>query len=670
MLLKTIQLTNFRQYKGKQVISFSTDKEKNVTVILGQNTCGKTTLVQAFIWCLYGKPTFSDNNILNMEVYEDLLEKRSVGSEASVSVEIELIQNDKDYIIRRIVSYVKKDNLKTQKKQGFEIYKRNEYGGAVPLYSDNPKEQEKLIQNIIPQELSSYFFFWGERIENLSNDKNINKAVKDILGLSAIDNARYHLRSVISTYTRELSKKNELDKSNGGLGLEKDYTNVLSTIKSKQMELDAVSKNVKKYKALEDKAEEELLNNARSIGIKERYIYLKKDKKSTEDNIESKTNDIFLNFNYSPYKYFSSFLAEDAIAILDHLPKEESEGLVYQNKQSIEELLKRGRCICGADLSEGTESYLHVLNELKRLPPDSIKSISTNFKRQIINNTNSRQYIDSLKKALNELSKLKDHLEDVDIDINSLRSSVDESLDLEGLRKNKQIYQNKYLEQSRKEVELQKEIDVLKKRESRIKEEIDRLSANTETSRRFKRYMNYAERVHDLFNSMYETQEKEIREKLNELVKQYFNQIYHGKRNIYLDDNFQIKVTSRIGDKDVSTEESPGLLTVKNFSFIAALVELAKIKRNEDLKKSEDERSNTEPYPLVLDAPFSQADEVHVPKICNLLSQVAEQTIIVVMEKDWRYAAPVMNNKVGKMYTLNKVSETNTEIVKCREGEI
>lgn len=41
MLIKQIALKNFRQYKDLQVVEFSCDKEKNVTVILGDNTSGK-----------------------------------------------------------------------------------------------------------------------------------------------------------------------------------------------------------------------------------------------------------------------------------------------------------------------------------------------------------------------------------------------------------------------------------------------------------------------------------------------------------------------------------------------------------------------------------------------------------------------------------------------------
>ena len=45
MLIKSITLNNFRQFKGKQILEFSTDTDKNVTVLLGDNTFGKTTIL-------------------------------------------------------------------------------------------------------------------------------------------------------------------------------------------------------------------------------------------------------------------------------------------------------------------------------------------------------------------------------------------------------------------------------------------------------------------------------------------------------------------------------------------------------------------------------------------------------------------------------------------------
>ena len=71
---------------------------------------------------------------------------------------------------------------------------------------------------------------------------------------------------------------------------------------------------------------------------------------------------------------------------------------------------------------------------------------------------------------------------------------------------------------------------------------------------------------------------------------------------------------------------------------------------------------NIEDYPLVMDAPFSNADETHIKNISAVLPEVANQVIMFVMEKDWQYAESVMSSRVGKYCKLKKFSESHTEI--------
>ena len=49
-----LRMLNFMRYKGENSLDFSRDDRKNVTVVLGDNTVGKTTLAQAFRWVLWG----------------------------------------------------------------------------------------------------------------------------------------------------------------------------------------------------------------------------------------------------------------------------------------------------------------------------------------------------------------------------------------------------------------------------------------------------------------------------------------------------------------------------------------------------------------------------------------------------------------------------------------
>ena len=85
MLIRKLTLRNFRNFKNCE-LEFSCDSEKNFTIILGQNTYGKTTLVKSFIWCLYRINLFEDKVLLNSDVADYL----RPGATETAKVEVEL----------------------------------------------------------------------------------------------------------------------------------------------------------------------------------------------------------------------------------------------------------------------------------------------------------------------------------------------------------------------------------------------------------------------------------------------------------------------------------------------------------------------------------------------------------------------------------------------------
>lgn len=107
MIIQSIEMNNFRQYVGKQKIEFSTDKEKNVTVLIGVNTSGKTTIIRAFEWCLYGKNGFEDPVLLNSDVRSNM----HVGDTQTTYVAVTFIHDDMQYILKRSFTYVCSDTV-------------------------------------------------------------------------------------------------------------------------------------------------------------------------------------------------------------------------------------------------------------------------------------------------------------------------------------------------------------------------------------------------------------------------------------------------------------------------------------------------------------------------------------------------------------------------------
>lgn len=172
-------------------------------------------------------------------------------------------------------------------------------------------------------------------------------------------------------------------------------------------------------------------------------------------------------------------------------------------------------------------------------------------------------------------------------------------------------------------------------------------------------FIQYAEEILDWLSTTYKEKEAFIRDALETKVNHIFEQMYHGHRRVSIDQRYQVTLLTTIEDKEVAAGESEGSNRVKSFAFIAGLVALAKEKL---IANAGEEGFNlsSEPYPLVMDAPFSNADETHTANISKVLPEIAEQVIMFVMQKDWRYAEPVMASRVGKQYTLKKQSETYT----------
>ena len=163
MLLQSIELQNFRQFINEK-IDFSTDPERNVTLIIGENGTGKTTFAQAFFWCLYGETDFTDKIMLNRVLAEQMTPDQKI----TVKVVLRLTHGSATYEIVRTQEYKKSySNKVTGANTVLNIAVKSADGNTRYL---KQLECEAEIKKILPKELSNYFFFDGERIEKMSKE--------------------------------------------------------------------------------------------------------------------------------------------------------------------------------------------------------------------------------------------------------------------------------------------------------------------------------------------------------------------------------------------------------------------------------------------------------------------------------------------------------------------
>ena len=186
--------------------------------------------------------------------------------------------------------------------------------------------------------------------------------------------------------------------------------------------------------------------------------------------------------------------------------------------------------------------------------------------------------------------------------------------------------------------------------------------SKSEKAKEYQLYYKYAQAMYYWVNKQYSEKETQMRDRLNKYVTELFDNIYSGNRDIYIDDKYNINIT--VNGEIV--DDTGGLRVIQYFAYVGGLVKLA----YEVMQERTDEEGNAqelgEQYPLVLDAAFSHADQTHTQNIARELANATSQLIFAVMEKDWLYAKTGLTGKVSRIYELNKIDETEVQIVEVK----
>ena len=657
MLIKSLKMENFRQFKGTTAVEFSCNPNQNVTIILGDNTYGKTTLLQAFNWCFYETVMFDNNPdfLLNLEVANGMTN----GDSETVSVEICVIHNGVEYVISRSQQYFCTNNkVSGAKKSQVKVSYKQPDGQTESVRA---LEVQNVIENILPKDLSTYFFFDTERVRSISTRKDVSDAVKGLLGLSIMDSAIKHIGT-------KSNKKTVLGKLYSAMDTDGDKRarDALDMIQSSEAKRDTIkdqletcTSQIKHYEDRKGQLDDILRDNQSTATLQKKKEDLERRLSAESSSMESTTGLFFKEFSKGSLQLFAQPLLGQANDFLA-ATKIDDKGIRDLTAPTILELIKRGRCICGAEICEGNDAYRHLMNELNYVPPESIGNTVRHYREKLSSFSKNADHIyESLTSRYQEIYRSKariqeweDELADISVQIQGKENMKHYEIELVDVKKRLKDLNDRKERLIREDATLKNDIE-------RYKKVYDSLVAVSGKNKETMLFIQYAEEILDWLSSTYKEKEAFIRDALETKVNHIFEQMYHGHRRVSIDQRYQVTLLTTIEDKEIAAGESEGSNRVKSFAFIAGLVALAK----EKLVATAGEEGfnlSSEPYPLVMDAPFSNADEIHTANISKVLPEIAEQVIMFVMQKDWHYAEPVMASRVGKQYTLKKHSETYT----------
>ena len=371
---------------------------------------------------------------------------------------------------------------------------------------------------------------------------------------------------------------------------------------------------------------------------------------------------IVRDFTRNAYKFFATSLYSKVYRVIADA-KQDGEGIPKMHFDSIEHILQRGKCICGADLTMNQGAVNHIRFEQSLLPPQHIGTTIREFKRDCQRyETEVENFAETIRADYIRIRENANQLDDKRAHFTELSRSIQGNVDVGKYERDNEENDRVLAAKRNLLLEITSAIGEVKNQIQSLESAINGLRVSTEKNKKITAAIAYATRIYEWFQASYDNSERVVKEDLYASINTLFSQMYHGQRVVEIDDNYHITLKVDSGNGVFVNDTSPGLDTVKNFAFIAGIVDLARKKAKTKGNMPGEIEYSSEPYPIVMDAPFSNADEKHIANISRVLPQVAEQVILVVMNKDWEFAQPDMSEKVGMIYQIVKHSEIKSSV--------
>ena len=655
MLLKTITLTNFRQFNGTQTVTFSENRDRNVTVIMGENGSGKTTIAQAFKWCLYNKTDFSDPIVLSNAVRSRIRPEDEVVSR----VEIVLVHAGTEYTITRSQKFRISGSgvLKPSPVKATVVFKGAD--GQQHYVKENMIESK--INEILPFELSGYFFFDGERITNMSRSIQKNKgnntfgeAVQRLLGLDSFKAAMKHLKegsagyNVIGFYNKALSESDDSGVtriSKRREELQKEYDATVRRLEELEIQIPELEDAINELNAIIER-------NKDGERIRSEIKRLEGQRGRNDVVIGDSWRKILNTFRANYRNYFSCKLMADAIETVS-TTEQFDKGIPKLHKDTVEYLIHRGVCICGTSVPEGSAEYMQLKKMIEYSLPNSIgtavKQFASDCKTSSRNVTN---LYNAVKDIMQDLTERQAENEEISEEIASLENRLQSFEEIGNHQLQVKLYRTDKQKKEAEKAKLLERKGQLATDINRCDTEMHELAMKSSNNRKIELYKAYALRMYDLLKDEYDQKEANTRRELEQNVNEIYSEIYNSEMNLHLDEKYNIETTMS-GFSNVETGTAQGISII--FAFIAGVIRMAK-------HYNTDEYLSTEPYPLVMDAPLSAFDKSRIKSVCETLPNIAEQVIIFIKDTDGDIAEEHLSDKIGKRYNFVKINSLETHI--------
>lgn len=384
MRIESIEIVNFRQYRKEKFEFPKLKGKKDIHIIIGENGEGKTNILNALTWCLYGEELhLGDKNTainkINSQYVQELRNHSQKNGETKVTVVMSIEDGGKITFMRTAIYSITQSNVIETKQDVIAIANAN--GGNKII--EKKDDYDMYVSRYVPKEINEYIFFDGELMDQYFKSEkrgNIESGIKDLTKASTIEKTKNALNSYAKNEIAPILRSNgdsRVSEAQANLESEQKRRDnqqekvglILSQIKTAEEEIEKLTEKIQGFDTLKEKTDrlEELENESDRL-----------------KNSQKKLNETLNEFVRQNYINFALFPALREFR--NYIHSQESKGNLPPkiDKRLVQSIIDSKECaICGNHLD--TEHLQHVLSILQKLEVSSTTSAELNRASSALN---------------------------------------------------------------------------------------------------------------------------------------------------------------------------------------------------------------------------------------------------------------------------------------------
>jgi DNA sulfur modification protein DndD len=656
MILKKLTLDNFRQYLGRHEIVFASGKQKNVTLIHGENGFGKTCFLNSLLWGFYGHDGLTADLPKPDQILPDTVRETSKRPDQdSARVSIVFDHGGESYTLTRSITLAQERASKGED-SNLELSILKVDGQTI---NPAPREAQRIIDSMLPPELRELLFFNGERIDHLAMEQNageIRDAVRRMLGLKLLDDTIADLKSqnVRGKFAQEL--RNNTDEETARL-LD-DEQKKTAELETKRDSMETCKKNQRAVEEEIVEIDRRLEANREARELQQRRSALEAEQTEKQKTLQELEKQLAELIATDGYTLFCTGLIQEGKEITHTL---RTEGRIPARVMNdfIHDLLKAGKCICGCALPEGSEAWKSVEAQLTKAGDPEFNNAVRDLDRAIgvIESTVTRTQ-EALRRLVQDRDYLVERLRVIREDLEEIREKLGSKDDQEvhKLESDREAKQLRLIELAREEERLRIAVEDLVNNLRQIQDALHVKQQKGVEAARAKRRLERVDSVVDLLRRLLEVESEDLGKELGKEIERVFSRVTLQDYRLQLTQDFSLRLLKTIrtesGMVSVEVAHGQGHRQVMSLVFISSLVALAQ-RRNEIPSIMKDLQGGD--YPLVMDSPFGQLGEEFRGAIAKNVPQLAPQAIVLVSSSQYRGEVERelgSSNRIGRRYIL------------------